>query len=232
VSTDDREGVGVMDAYSIEKSVPYYDQVYDSIKRKIILGDFRPGEKIFEAKIARQFQISRSPVREAVRALVKEGLLVIENSKITVYKPNSIDVEEIYQCRMALESLATKLTAKLASEEQLQEIEETLIKTEKLLKNEDVNSYEEITYLNSQFHDLIIQYCKNKRLQKQLNELRSLTYYYRRNNIQGDNRKHIIFQGHKEIFYHIKNGDDVNAGLAMENHIAQDLKHLKTLFNE
>jgi DNA-binding GntR family transcriptional regulator len=224
--------VKAMNEYSIEKSVPYYDQIYDSIRRKIMLGDFRPGEKIFEAKIARDFQISRSPVREAVRALVKEGLLVVEKSKITVYKPNLMDVEEIYQCRMALESLATKLTAKLASEEQLQEIEETLIKTEKLLKNEDVNSYEEITYLNSQFHDLIIQYCKNKRLQKQLNELRSLTYYYRRNNIQGDNRKHIIFQGHKEIFYHIKNGDDVNAGLAMENHIAQDLKHLKTLFNE
>jgi DNA-binding GntR family transcriptional regulator len=100
------------------------------------------------------------------------------------------------------------------------------------LKEEDVNSYEEITLLNSQFHDLIIQCCKNKRLQKQLNELRSLTYYYRSNNIQGDNRKLIIFQGHKEIFYHIKNGDDINAGLAMENHIAQDLKHLKAMFNE
>jgi DNA-binding GntR family transcriptional regulator len=221
-----------MNEYSIEKSVPYYDQVYDSIKRKIILGDFRPGEKIFEAKIARQFQISRSPVREAVRALVKEGLLVIENSKITVYKPNSIDVEEIYQCRMALESLATKLTAKLASEEQLNEIEKTLLKTEKHLKEEDVNSCEEITLLNSQFHDLIIEYCRNKRLQKQLNELRSLTCYYRRNNIQGDQRKLKIFQGHKEIFCHIKNSDDVNAGLAMENHIAQDLNHLKAMFNE
>jgi DNA-binding GntR family transcriptional regulator len=224
--------VKAMNEYSIEKSVPYYDQVYDSIKRKIILGDFRPGEKIFEAKIARQFQISRSPVREAVKALVKEGLLVIENSKITVYKPNLMDVEEIYQCRMALESLAAKLTAKLATEEQLIEIEKTLIKTEKHLKEENVNNYEEITLLNSQFHDLIIKCCKNKRLQKQLNELRSLTYYYRRNNIQGDQRKLTIFQGHKEIFYHIKNGDDVSAGLAMENHIVQDLEHLKTMFND
>jgi DNA-binding GntR family transcriptional regulator len=224
--------IKAMNEYSIEKSVPYYDQIYDSIRRKIMLGDFRPGEKIFEAKIARDFQISRSPVREAVRALVKEGLLVVEKSKITVYKPNLMDVEEIYQCRMALESLATQLTAKLASKEQLIEIEKTLIKTEKHLNEEDVNSTEEITMLNSQFHDLIIETSKNKRLQKQLNELRSLTSYYRRNNIQGDQRKLTIFQGHKDIFYHIKNGDDVSAGLAMENHIAQDLEHLKTLFND
>jgi DNA-binding GntR family transcriptional regulator len=221
-----------MNEYSIVKSAPYYDQIYDSIKRKIILGDYRPGEKIFEAKIAREFEISRSPVREAVSALAQEGLLVIEKSKITVYKPNLLDVEEIYQCRMALESLAAKLTAKLVSEEQLIEIEKTLIKTEKHLKEEDVNNNEEITLLNSQFHELIIQYCKNKHLQKQVNQLRSLTYYYRRNNIQGDKRKLIIFQGHKEIFYHIKNGDDINAGLAMENHIAQDLKHLKIMFKE
>jgi DNA-binding GntR family transcriptional regulator len=221
-----------MNEYSIVKSAPYYDQLYDTIKRKIILGDYRPGEKIFEAKIAREFEISRSPVREAVRALAKEGLLVIEKSKITVYKPNLLDVEEIYQCRMALESLAAKLTAKLASEEQLIEIEKTLIKTEKHLKEEDINNYEEITLLNSQFHELIFQYCKNKRLQKQVNQLRSLTYYYRRNNIQGDKRKLIIFQEHKEIFYHIKNGDDVNAGLAMENHITEDLKHLKIMFKE
>lgn len=218
--------------YSIEKPVPYYDQIYDSIKRKVILGDFRPGERIFEAKIAREFQISRSPVREAVRALVKEGLLVVEQSKITVYKPNLQDVEEIYQCRMALESLATKLTAKLASEEQLIEIEKTLIETQKQLKADDSESKKEIIELNSQFHHLIVQFSKNKRLQKQLGDLRSLSSYYRRINIQGNKRSLMIFHEHKEIFDYIKNGDVVKAGLAMEKHIAQDLKHLKTMLKK
>jgi DNA-binding GntR family transcriptional regulator len=67
-----------MDSFSIEKPVRYYDQVYNSIRESIVQGVLKPGDSLFEARIARELNISRSPVREAVRALEKEGLLVID----------------------------------------------------------------------------------------------------------------------------------------------------------
>ncbi|MGG1658490.1 GntR family transcriptional regulator [Brevibacillus sp. NRS-1366] len=217
-----------MNKFALAKSMPFYDQVYNSIKQMIHQGVFQPGDRIYEAKIARDFNLSRSPVREAVRALEKEGLLIIDDkSRMTVYKPTMKDVEEIYQCRMVLESLAAKLATKLATSRELKEIETILVQTKKYLEGKDEPDKEAIIRLNSRFHDLILQFSKNNRLQKQLSELRSLTHYYMLMNLKGERRKWIIFDEHQEIFNCIKRGDDEKAGQLMSNHISNDLHHLK-----
>jgi DNA-binding GntR family transcriptional regulator len=219
-----------MNKFAVAKSMPYYDQVYNSIKQMIHQGVFQPGDRIYEAKIARDFNLSRSPVREAVRALEKEGLLVIDDkSRMTVYKPTMKDVEEIYQCRMVLESLAAKLATRLATSRELKEIEKVLAQTKKYLEGKDEPDKEVIISLNSRFHDFILQSSKNNRLQKQLSELRSLTHYYMLMNLKGENRKWIIFDEHQEIFDCVKQGDDEKAGLLMSNHIHNDLQHLKNI---
>lgn len=196
----------------------------------IVQGVFQPGERIYEAKLAREFNVSRSPVREAVRALEKEGLLVIDDkSKITVYKPSMKDVEDIYQCRMVLESLAARLTTRLSANRELKEIETTLVQTKKLLEGEDEQKSETVISLNAKFHDLIVQFSQNKRLQKQIHDLRSLTYYFRVLNFQGENRKWVIFNEHQEVFEAIKERNEEKAGLVMTAHINNDLIHLKNI---
>lgn len=219
-----------MDRFSIEKPIPFYDQIYNSVKQMIIQGVFQPGERIYEAKIAREFNVSRSPVREAVRALEKEGLLAIDDkSGITIYKPTMKDVEDIYQCRMVLESLAARLTTRLSANRELKEIEATLVQTKKHLKGEDGQKNETIIALNAKFHDLIVQFSQNKRLQKQINDLRSLTYYFRVLNFQGENRKWVILSEHQEVFEAIKERDEEKAGLVMTVHINNDLHHLRNI---
>ncbi len=219
-----------MNHFSIDKPIPFYDQIYNSIKQMIVQGVFQPGERIYEAKLAREFNVSRSPVREAVRALEKEGLLVIDDkSKITVYKPSMKDVEDIYQCRMVLESLAARLTTRLSANRELKEIETTLVQTKKLLEGEDEQKSETVISLNAKFHDLIVQFSQNKRLQKQIHDLRSLTYYFRVLNFQGENRKWVIFNEHQEVFEAIKERNEEKAGLVMTAHINNDLIHLKNI---
>lgn len=216
--------------YMIEKPLPFYDQIYNSLRQMIVQGVYKPGERIFEAKLAREFNVSRSPVREAVRALDKEGLLVIDDkSRITVYKPTMKDVEDIYQCRMVLESLAARLATRNASARELKEIESTLVKTKKHLEDEQERNKEAIVALNAKFHDLIVQYSKNRRLQKQLNDLRSLTYYFRVLNFQGENRAQVIFREHQVVFECIKQRDEEKAGAEMADHITNDLAHLKSI---
>lgn len=219
-----------MNRFVLAKSLPYYDQVYNSIKQMIHQGVFQPGDRIYEAQIARDFNLSRSPVREAVRALEKEGLLRIDDkSRMTVYKPTMKDVEEIYQCRMVLESLAVKLATRLATSRELKEIETVLVQTKMDVEGKDEPDKDVIISLHSRFHDLILQFSKNNRLQKQLSELRSLTHYYMLMNLNGEKRKGNIFVEHQEIFDCMKRGEDEQAGRLMSEHLHNDLQHLRDI---
>lgn len=228
VSTDDGERGEIMNDFSVQKPVTYFEQIYDSLREMIFKGVYKPGDRVYEAKIAREFNISRSPVREAVRVLQNEGLLVIDDkSRITVYKPTMKDVEDIYQCRIVLESLAAKLTTELASQEELNEIESTIVLSKKLLESKENQNSQSLITENARFHDLITQYSQNNRLQKQINDLWSLSHYYRVLNFQGENRDWNVFNEHQEIFQYIKKRDSEKAEKAMAQHLTNDINHLK-----
>ncbi|MCF7620056.1 GntR family transcriptional regulator [Bacillus sonorensis] len=189
----------------------------------IFEGTLKPGERIAEAKLAKELGVSKSPLREAIRVLEKEGLVVID-SRVKVYKPTIKDVEEIYFCRMALESFAAGLTARIATAEELKTIEDVLRKTEEaILQSKDQST---IIELNDTFHDLIIQYTQNSLLRKQLNDLEGLIYYFRILNFEGEKRAEAILEQHREIFHHMKQRDDEQASKAMVNHLQLDLDHL------
>ncbi|WP_028402779.1 GntR family transcriptional regulator [Ectobacillus panaciterrae] len=214
-----------MNDFLIEKPVPYYEQFYHSIKKMIFEGKFKPGERIVETQLAKEFNVSKSPIREAIRILEKEGLVIVdEKSRVMVYEPTMKDVEEIYFCRMALESFAVGLTTKIATDAELDEIERTLLQTEQAIHA--VQEDNTIITLNELFHSLIIQYTQNSRLQKQLNDLKSLMYFFRILNFQGENRAEIILNQHREIFYHIKKREEDQASKAMIDHLKYDLDHL------
>ncbi|CRK85034.1 GntR family transcriptional regulator [Neobacillus massiliamazoniensis] len=221
-----------MNSFSIEKPVRYYDQVYNSIKEKIVKGVLKPGDSIFESRIARELNISRSPVREAVRALEKEGLLVIdEKSRITVYKPTLKDIVDIYECRIALESLATRLTTRYATNQEIKDIENTVLNVKQNLNAEGERNRDVLIEENGRFHDLITKYSQNRRLQKQLRDLKSLSQYYRVLNFQGENREWIVFNEHQEILDQIKQRNEENASIKMKKHLETDLQHLKEIFD-
>lgn len=221
-----------MDSFSIEKPVRYYDQVYNTLREMIVQGDLKPGDSIFEARIARDLNISRSPVREAVRALEKEGLLAIdEKSRITVYKPTLKDIVDIYECRMVLESLAARLTTRLATAQELQNIEKTVIDSKQYLDTEGERNRQALIAENGRFHELIIKYSQNRRLKKQLRDLHSLSHYFRTLNFQGENREWIVYNEHQDILAQMKRRDEDKAAFMMNKHLETDLEHLKEIFS-
>jgi DNA-binding GntR family transcriptional regulator len=224
--------VGAMDSYSVEKPVPFYDQLYHKIKKMIFDGFFKPGERIVESKLARDMNVSRSPVREAIRALEKEGLVVIdEKSRIIVYMPTVQDMEDVYQCRMALESLAVRLFIQRAADDEVNLIEETLRLTQTKIEHCEGYDKDEVISLNARYHDLIIQFSRNIRLQKQLSDLKSLSYLYRVLNFRGENRANIILNEHREIFDAIKQRNEQKASDSMIAHLNHDYNHLLELLD-
>lgn len=220
-----------MSDFLIEKPIPYYEQFYHSIKKMIFDGTYKPGERIVETQLAKQFGVSKSPVREAIRLLEKEGLIIVDDkSRVIVYEPRIKDVEDIYFCRMALESFAVNLMVKTASDQEVEEIEKTLDETERAILQ--AKEPAAIIALNGQFHRLIVQFTQNKRLQKQVDDLKSLTQFYRILNFQKQNRAEIILQEHRSIFTHIKKRDEEKASQEMITHLEHDLIHLKNILKK
>lgn len=222
-----------MDNYKIKKAPSYYNQAYNSIKDMIFNGILKPGDRIYESKLASEFQISRSPIREAIRSLEKDGLLIIgDKSKITVYQPTKDDIENIYECRQALEAQAAKLTTHKASDKELQQIENVLLEAQKNIEYFDNNLIKNIIFLNTKFHNLILDFSKNIHLQKQSRDLSILTCFYRSIDIYEHERTMDIFNYHFEIFHYIKQRNEEKAAQTMYNHIGNDLKHLKDLLSK
>ncbi len=84
-------------------------EVYDAIRRAVVTNVLKPGERVNEAEIARQMQISRAPIREALRQLEQEGLLVSRPRRGTfVVSLSRTDVEEVYTLRADLECRAIR----------------------------------------------------------------------------------------------------------------------------
>ena len=113
-----------MNSFEMERPAPYHMQFYEQLKQMIFDGQFQPGERINETQLAKQFGVSRSPVREAMRLLEKDELLIADHrSGYSVYTLTERDVEELYQVRMALETLAVKLACKEATDREIDDIE-------------------------------------------------------------------------------------------------------------
>ena len=112
----------------VQKRETLKSQVYEYLKESIIYGNIKPGDRLIEEKISEELQVSRSPIREAVRMLEKDGLLSVNKSGgVTVVEPTIEDYRNLYECRVEIESLAAYYAAERRSPEKLEEIKSHLI---------------------------------------------------------------------------------------------------------
>ena len=139
-------------------------------------GIFKPGERLNETQLAKDFGVSRSPVREAMRLLEKDGLLTADDRNgFVIYSLSVKDVEEIYKIRMSLESLAVELVIDEAVESEIDLIEKQLRETEEAI-NKGVKETEIIS-LNESFHRLLVDFSRNSRLAMLLEHVNVLIHF-------------------------------------------------------
>ncbi len=147
-----------MTSYSIEKTKLSF-QAYEQIKNKILLLDLRPGEKIFENEIAKDLNVSRTPVREALLMLENERL--VENDPrlgFIVRRLASNDVEEYFALRTNLELYGVPLIIKRITDSEIGALEDNIAATEKSLKKNDLKS---VVRYESEFHVLLYKSTKS-----------------------------------------------------------------------
>lgn len=129
-------------------------QIYQILKKEICDGNFPPGQWLQEKELAEKLNVSRSPVREALKQLVDEGLAIEYPNKGVFVKEFTVkDIEEIYEVRILLESYAIKNSVKTITTSNIRELMEILHVLTKQYENNDLASYIET---DTQLHQYII----------------------------------------------------------------------------
>ena len=127
-------------------------QIYQILKKEICDGNFPPGQWLQEKELAEKLNVSRSPVREALKQLVDEGLAIEYPNKGVFVKEFTVkDIEEIYEVRILLESYAIKNSVKTITTSNIREFMEILHTLMKHYDNNDLASYIETDTLLHQY---------------------------------------------------------------------------------
>jgi DNA-binding GntR family transcriptional regulator len=161
----------------IGKRKPLREVVYDSLKKSILHGKLKAGQRLIEETLANQIGISRTPVREAFHKLERDDLVSrLPKGGFAVREFTKEDVEEIFGIRIALESYAAYLAAIHITEEKISTLEKKATESVNALeKGED----EKAVQLHTEFHDFLYKSCKSKKLTEMINNFRDYFYRYR-----------------------------------------------------
>jgi len=205
-------------------------QVYKIIKSKIAKGELKPKQRIFESRIAEQLSISRGPVREAIRDLAKEGIVINIPRKGTFIAACSIkDIEEIYSLRAILEGLAIRRSINYLPKKDIKNLENLREEMVTASKNKNIAKMVE---KDMQFHKVICYSSKHTRLIKFWSEM---DYQIRTFLVTADlvfYNPEQIAQRHNKIIEAIKTKDPDKAEKCIKNHINQVGKEIIDIFKK
>ncbi len=146
------------------------DSLTVTLARAIAAGDYPPGSPLIERSVAEDFGSSRTPVREALRDLEYQGLVVRFPGKGTFVAPlSSQDVEEVFFLREVLETTAARLAVPRIPEESVLEAQRQMEAFHPPFTPEIARQFREVDY---SLHDLFLRHCGNRRLNELLRQLR------------------------------------------------------------
>lgn len=198
------------------------DQAYQSLKTAILNLTLAPGEPIVETAVAQRLGVSKTPVRDALRRLEKEGLVVFYPYKGFYVAPISReDICEVYQLRGLLEGMAARIAAESLTKEQFEVVENLLNQAEQALNRGDERACGE---LSKEFHRFVVRTVKNRRLEAVLDNLsdHEERFYNLVFGIPGRLRRSV--DEHWQVYRALVERDGLKAEAAVHEHVNSFLK--------
>lgn len=202
---------------NLNQYLPLRDVVFNTLREAILHGDLKPGERLMEKQLAEKMGVSRTPVREAIRKLELEGLVVMiprkgaQVSEITIK-----EVEDVLEVRAALEGLASRLAAKRMSDEDLYKLKQSLREFKEGIEHQDL---EILIQKDVEFHDMIFKACGNEKLVSMVNNLREQIHRFRVAYLKSFRGMSDVFEEHLKLVEAIEQRDTVQAEQLAKRHI-------------
>jgi len=199
-------------------------KIYREIKTQITRGFMEPGERIYANKIAKDLNVSRTPVRESLQKLSSEGFLKVTPNKAMVVAEVSLeDAKEVLQVRGVLEGLSAGICAKKINEKEIQKFEKIIQKMNIAVKKGDLIDYCE---LDDNFHELILKICGNKRIMKIRESLDNFIYRFRIKSLSVAGRIENSKIEHKDILESLKQHDSEKAEKLSKEHMNNTIDNI------
>lgn len=207
-----------MDSYQ-----PLRDVIFETLRKAIVSGDIKPGERLMEVSLANQMGVSRTPVREAIRRLEAEGLVTMTPRKGTHVAELSVkDIMDVLEVRTVLDKLATDLAAKRMQPSQLKALENV---HKQYIACVEKNNIEGAIKKDIEFHDLIYAASGNPRLVAVAGSLREHVYRFRVIYMSGgDPIAENVLNEHEEILAALKEVNNNLASDLAEKHIRNQME--------
>jgi DNA-binding GntR family transcriptional regulator len=212
----------VLGGMHIAKRKSLLEEVYDSLKKSILHGKLKGGERLIEEQLAHQIGISRTPVREAFHKLERDELVTrLPKGGFAVREFTKEDVEEIFGIRSALESYAVFLATLHISPERISTLEKKIEETEKVMKSRD---NDKVIRLHTEFHDLLYKSCKSNKLIEMINNFRDYFYRYRPALLRTEKNIRDSIEDHRQMLEAMKKKNPRLVERLVRNHLRKGME--------
>lgn len=203
--------------FDVQNHRPLREIVYEQLKRQILTGRITPGTRMMEVELADEMGVSRTPVREAIRKLEKEGLVTIEPRKGAYASDISVkDMVDTLEVREDLEGLAAALAAERMTEEQIDELVKITEGYSEAILNSDT---EKIIHYDEKFHKHIVSCSGNKTLIQLSEIVQELALRFRYIYYDDFSRYENMPVEHRQIIAAITSGDADTARMSADSHV-------------
>ncbi|UCD34041.1 MAG: GntR family transcriptional regulator, partial [Nitrospiraceae bacterium] len=201
------------------------EKVYEVIRNDILNGHMAPGERIVETRLAEQIKTSRTPVREALHVLEREGLLeAIPRVGYRVKQITWEEIEEICEIRAVNECLAARWAMKRITPKELQALEENLSISETEVNQGNPRSFVEF---DAEFHEILARASGSERLLELCQMLRRHMLRYRIESIFKKENVLRAIEGHRTIVAYIKRKQQDGVEMAIKQHLEQSKRDIQ-----
>jgi DNA-binding GntR family transcriptional regulator len=221
----DHQGVAPVRARRSSMPRTRAEAVAAELRELIRTGVYAPGDRLRQVELAERFDVSTTPLREALLALAQEGIVSQDpNRGFVVFAPSPDDLAEIYAIRVPLEVMATESAAGRLTQADLDGLAEILAE----MRTETSRRYVE---LNDEFHSRIYAAAARPRLIRMIDMLRQEASHYLSMNVSqyDDAYRHETEAEHDAILQALRNGTPKQAGRALRQHLEHSARHTAML---
>jgi DNA-binding GntR family transcriptional regulator len=200
-------------------SLSVRERTYKLLRNQLLIGQFRPNQRLTEESLARKLGVSRTPVREALHKLELEGLVKPAGARGFCVPEGSIEeMKELFEIRGILEGHALAALCRTVTRENIQELSELIGKAEQAF---EFGNLEQVFNCNTTFHDLLYSLiAKEKpRLYSMIEDIREYVLRYRKSTLNRRRGAKRSIAGHKKIIMALELRDPQLSEQIMRHHV-------------
>ncbi len=226
----------VLSSRPLQRPQSLHEQTYQAIRIAILSGDLAAGARLVETQLAEQLQVSRTPIREAIRQLQRENLVTADsNGAVRVAQLSVSDAMQLYDCRIALEQLSVSEACRNATASHLEQLEQIIQQSEKAVEQQPGElRHQQLLHMDYQFHRLLAESSSNSWLVQILDQVFDKMAILRLQTLQHNSSVLNIRSEHRRIYEAVCDRNPIAANQAIQFHlisskerVIQEIKQLE-----